>query len=672
MDWSDHTFSIFGLDPETTSLTYDIFIDCVHPDDREFVKKSLQDTVESGEDYDLEYRIVRPDKTVRFIYERGIIYFENGKPSRMVGTVHDITKQHKENSKMTMLSRALEQSADIVLITDSEGVVEYINPAFEKITGYTRDEIIGARPTMLRSGEMSDEFYSRFWNKIKSGSSYTGVFINKKKDNAVYFEEKTITPLKDAMGNITHFISTGRDISERMEAHDRLQHMAHHDALTGLPNRILLMDRLEQAMSRARWHDRTVGIMFLDLDRFKTINDTLGHDVGDALLKQVSIQLSQCVRDGDTVARLGGDEFAIILNDMASEDDVSPFAQKIIDVLTAPLTVNQHELFITTSIGVCVFPEDGDNAKTLLKRADAAMYRAKSLGRNNYQFYTEDDNTKAIERLKMENDLRRALERDEFRLHFQPQLDLHEGTLAGMEALLRWYHPEHGIVSPGTFIPLLEETGLIIPVGEWVIRKSCQYARAWLDAGLHFKRIAVNLSVRQFAQQGLVENIKNILDEERLGAHFLELEITEGLLVENIAEASRILEELHKMGVYISIDDFGTGYSSMNYLKRLPVDSLKIDYSFVHDITLDPDDATIASAIVTLAHSLGLTVIAEGVETLEQLNFLLNEGCDEIQGFLFSPPLPPEAVQYLILEGSMNWEWEGILKERRWKKKINK
>ncbi|MDH5435410.1 MAG: EAL domain-containing protein [Gammaproteobacteria bacterium] len=670
--WSDQIFRIFGMEPGSIVPDYDLFIDFVHPEDSDRLRMVIQESLERDKDYEIEHRIIISDKSVRFVREQGRIFYENGVPVKMSGTVQDITSKHEENARMSMLSSALEQSADLVLITNNKGMIEYINPAFESTTGYTRDEMIGSRPDILKSGKMEADFYSRLWDMISSGGTFTGVFINKKKNGIIYYEEKTITPLINANGNITHYISTGKDISERMATQERLHHMAHHDALTGLPNRLLLLDRLDQVTSRARWHNRVVGVMFLDMDRFKTINDTLGHDVGDNLLKQMSLRLSHCVRDGDTVARLGGDEFAIILNDVASIDDISPFAQKIIEALMVPFSIHEHELFVTSSIGICVYPDDGDNSQELLKRADVAMYRAKAMGRNNFQFYTEEDNTKAIERLKMENELRRALERNEFKLHFQPQLDLHEGKLAGMEALLRWYHPEYGIVPPAIFIPLLEETGLIVPVGEWVIRNACQHARSWLDHGLHFRRIAVNLSVRQFSQPGLAGIIKNILDEERLGAHFLELEITENLLVDNIAETSRMLNELHKMGVYISIDDFGTGYSSMNYLKRLPVDALKIDYSFVRDITLDPEDATIASAIVTLAHSLGLTVIAEGVETLGQLNFLLNEGCDQIQGFLFSPPLPAEAVQHLILEGSVYWEWEHILRERRWNKNTKK
>ncbi|MDH5190167.1 MAG: EAL domain-containing protein [Gammaproteobacteria bacterium] len=668
LSWSDHIFRIFGFEPGEFQPTYERFIQCVHPEDRELVASKVENALEDHKDYEVEHRIILPDNSVRIVYEIGKTYLEDGEPVRMIGTVQDITIRQEMTSKMSMLSSALEQSADIVLITDNRGIIEYVNPAFESITGFSREDAIGHTAALLNSGKMDKEFYKRLWGTISSGKVFTDIFANKTKDGTIFYEEKTITPLKDARGNIINYISTGKDISERIETQERLRHMAHHDALTGLPNRTLLMDRLEQATSRARWHNRIVGVMFLDLDRFKTINDTLGHDVGDTLLKEISSRLLQCVRDGDTVARLGGDEFAIILNDMASEEDVSPFAQKIIQELNTPFLIHEHELFITTSIGICVYPEDGEDAKILLKKADTAMYRAKNMGRNNYQYFTSEDNIKAIERLKLENDLRRALERDEFRLHFQPQLDLHEGKLAGMEALLRWQHPEHGLVSPGVFIPILEDTGMILPVGEWVLRTACRHARSWLDAGLHFKRIAVNLSARQFNQQDLVKTIREILDEEKVGAHFLELELTEGLLVENFAETSKVLHELHKMGVYISIDDFGTGYSSMNYLKRLPVDSLKIDYSFVRDITLDPDDANIASAIVSLAHSLGLTVIAEGVETLEQLNFLLHEGCDEIQGFLFSPPLPPDAVQHLVLEGSMYWEWNDILREQRWNK----
>ena len=440
------------------------------------------------------------------------------------------------------------------------------------------------------------------------------------------------------------------EISERKRAEERLNYMAHYDQLTGLPNRILFNDLLKQAMIEAAAHERLVALMFLDLDRFKTINDTLGHETGDALLKAVAERLRDCLRRGDTVARLSGDEFALVFADMAHIDDASRLAQKILDRFTTPFRIGERDLFITSSIGITLYPFDQDDANTLLKNADAAMYRAKEQGRNNYQFYTSEMNVRALERLSFETNLRQALERDEFILHYQPKVDLVTGNVIGMEALLRWQNPELGLVSPAEFIPLAEETGLIVAIGEWVIRTACKQNKAWQAAGLPSLRISVNLSARQFKEKNLVERVAQALKETGLEARYLELELTESLL-QTPETTITPLKELHALGIHLSIDDFGTGYSSLSYLKRFPIDTLKIDRSFVRDITTDADDAAIANAIITMAHSLGMYVVAEGVETGEQLAFLCQRKCDSMQGYYFSKPLPADAFVSLIKEG---------------------
>jgi len=440
------------------------------------------------------------------------------------------------------------------------------------------------------------------------------------------------------------------EISERKRAEERLNYMAHYDQLTGLPNRILFNDLLKQAMIEAAAHERLVALMFLDLDRFKTINDTLGHETGDALLKAVAERLRDCLRRGDTVARLSGDEFALVFADMAHIDDASRLAQKILDRFTTPFRIGERDLFITSSIGITLYPFDQDDANTLLKNADAAMYRAKEQGRNNYQFYTSEMNVRALERLSFETNLRQALERDEFILHYQPKVDLVTGNVIGMEALLRWQNPELGLVSPAEFIPLAEETGLIVAIGEWVIRTACKQNKAWQAAGLPFLRISVNLSARQFKEKNIVERVAQALKETGLEARYLELELTESLL-QTPETTITPLKELHALGIHLSIDDFGTGYSSLSYLKRFPIDTLKIDRSFVRDITTDADDAAIANAIITMAHSLGMYVVAEGVETGEQLAFLCQRKCDSMQGYYFSKPLPADAFVSLIKEG---------------------
>ncbi|MDH5179175.1 MAG: EAL domain-containing protein, partial [Gammaproteobacteria bacterium] len=592
-----------------------------------------------------EHRMLRKDGRLLHVHQQGKVELDRrGNVTRIIGTLQDTTARRMAEEQMRKLSGAVEQIADSVMITDSNGIIEYVNPAFESMTGYAQDEIIGKTPRVIKSDRQSDAFYKRLWRTISNGEVFSDVIVNCKKSGEIYYEEKTITPQKDRHGKIVHYISTGKDVTERIEAQERLYHLAHHDSLTGLPNRVLLQDRLAQAIARIRWHERSIAVMFMDLDRFKMINDTLGHAIGDQLLQYVARRLHECVREGDTVARLGGDEFAIVLNDLAALDDVPHIAEKLIESLSEPLVINGQELFITSSIGIAMFPQDGTDSQELLKKADAAMYRAKARGKDNYQFYTVEDDHQASERLSIETRLRRALEKDEFRLNYQPQLSLRDGGIIGCEALLRWHNDELKNISPMQFIPILEETGMINAVGDWVLQTACAQNKAWQDLGLQTGRIAVNLSIRQFQSRGLVNRINDILSQTGLAPGQLELEITEGLLIEQITETAKILNELHEMGICLSIDDFGTGYSSMNYLKRLPFDTLKIDRIFVRDVTFNPDDAAIAAAIITLGHTLGMEIVAEGVETAEQLNYLFDQQCDAIQGYLYSPPLTAEAL----------------------------
>ena len=437
---------------------------------------------------------------------------------------------------------------------------------------------------------------------------------------------------------------------ELRQSEERLQHLAHYDHLTHLPNRVLFLDRLEQALARARWHKRIVAVLFVNLDRFKVINDTVGHPIGDRVLKVIAERLNAAVREGDTVARLGGDEFAVALADLAEAHDVPRVAEKIIAALHPPMVIDEREFFVTASIGVSLHPGDGDDAETLLRNADIAMYRAKEKGKNNFQFYSPAMNAEAPKRLALETDLRRALERREYLLHYQPKVDLATGRVAGMEALLRWQHPKQGLISPLDFIPLLEETGLIVPVGEWVLRSACAQNKSWQEAGHAPLRVAVNLSARQFKQTGLVETVRVVLAETGLDPRFLELELTESILLEHTGESLATLRKFHDMGIHLALDDFGTGYSSLSYLKRFPIDSLKIDRSFVRDITTNPDDATIARTVIAMAHNLRMMAVAEGVETQEQLEFLRAHQCDQMQGYYFSRPLTAEVFAQLLAD----------------------
>ena len=584
-------------------------------------------------------------------------YIMKGNLKRLIPAIErelkesEVRRIHKlAEEQMRKLSSAIEQSADSVIITDPEGSIEYVNPAFEKITGYDRNEVLGKTTAILRSGNHDNAFYRQMWTDILDGQSFHEVFVNRRKDGSLYYEQKTITPLKDDRGDISFFISTGKDITEQMDTRKRLHYVTSHDVLTGLPNRSLYIDRLTQAISRARWNNRVVAVLFLDLDRFKHINETLGYDAGDYFLKVVADRLSHCVRDGDTVARLGDDEFAIILEDLNHENDIPQQVNKIFQSMEEPLEFDGHELFITLSIGVSLYPNDGEDATTLIQCADISIHRAKEGGTSNYQFYSNDLSSKTVDTLMMESDLRRALERNEFILHYQPQLSLESGDITGVEALIRWQHPELGLIPPVKFIPLLEETGMIVDAGEWVLREACRQCAVWLKEYNERIRMSVNISAVQFGNIELIDTVRNVLNETGLPASLLEMEITESTVMHSPQNAISILQEFNNMGIRLSIDDFGTGYSSLSYLSRFPLTTLKIDRSFVSQMLEQRQHAAIVTSIISLAHNLDLNVIAEGVEQDEQRQFLLEHHCNEMQGFLFSPPVSAENLTVMLKE----------------------
>ena len=461
----------------------------------------------------------------------------------------------------------------------------------------------------------------------------------------------SINVILDASGQIKNYVAVFSDISQRKASEAQLVYMASHDVLTGLPNRSLLQERIAQALLRAHRDLCGVALLFIDLDRFKIINDTMGHHAGDVLLQEVATRLGACLRETDTIARQGGDEFVVLIENDTDEQYLGTMARKILSVLQTPFNLQGQEIFISASIGISAYPQDGSDVGTLLKNADVAMYRAKDLGKNTFQFYSAESNVHSLERLALENSMRRALERNEFKLHYQPKVDLHTDRIVGVEALLRWEHPELGLVSPIQFISLAEETGLIIPIGAWVLAEACRQNQAWQQAGLPPVRIAVNLSARQFGSEGLSDVVAEALKTSGMSARSLELEITESMIMQHTSRASEILQGFREMGAHVSIDDFGTGYSSLGYLKHFPIDTLKIDRSFVRDVPHDADDAAITQAIIAMAHSLKLQVVAEGVESRAQLDFLRTQGCDQIQGYIFSRPVPAEAFAVLLARG---------------------
>ncbi|SDS99749.1 PAS domain S-box-containing protein/diguanylate cyclase (GGDEF) domain-containing protein [Paenibacillaceae bacterium GAS479] len=548
----------------------------------------------------------------------------------------------------------IESATDAIILADSHSIIRSWNRGAQLMFGYTDKEAIGKPLDMTIPDRFkqvhADGLYPYLMQEphLSPGAGRRLELYGLRKDGTEFPMELSLAGWEEE--GHPFFSSIIRDITERKKAEHKINQMIYLDPLTGLPNRHLLHDRLKEAMDQADESDLMIGIMFLDLDRFKYINDTLGHTMGDLLLVEVSIRLRECVDKQDTVSRQGGDEFIVLLPG-TSQEDMTRKAQKILQTFSQSVLVGGQEMFVTPSIGLSLYPNDGNNRDTLIKNADTAMYRVKEQGKNNYQFYTSDMNEVVSRRMNLEIGLRKGIIKNEFTVHYQPQVDILSGTVVGVEALLRWQHPQLGLISPAEFIPLAEETGLIIPIGEWVLREACRQNKEWQDANLPPMRIAVNISTRQFQQSGFVEVVSRALNDTGLEPKYLELELTESI-VQNSVHAITIMHKLKEMGIFLSIDDFGTGYSSLSYLKLFPIDSLKIDQSFTRNLMEDAKDEALVHTIINMAHNLGLKVIAEGVETGEQLQYLLQRHCNEAQGYYFSKPVPPDNISGLL--GSMS------------------
>ena len=598
----------------------------------------------------LEYQMRRRDgrvfdseNTVTMIHpDEGLAH------TKVVSVVRDITARKQAAEQQRLTAMVFDNANEAIVIGDRERCIVYTNPAFQRMTGYATEEVQGRQAMFLDAGNYDEKFYRTMWETVDSQGHWQGEIFNRRRNGQTYPAWLSLGVVKDHDGKVVNYIGIATDLSEQRRLDERVRYLSIHDSLTGLLNREALAEHLGQAIAHSGRVRRSVAVLAINIDRFKMINDSLGHAMGDKLLKQVAERLQAVIRNGDSVARLAADQFVLVLAELAAPEDVSLVLEKISAGVARPQMIDGQELHVSFSMGVALYPRDGQDSAELVRNADVAMNRARVEGGGRYRFFTRQMHDQAMQRLTMETELRRALERGELAVWYQPQITVTGEKIVGAEALLRWKSPRYGQVSPAQFIPIAEASGLILPIGRWVLEQVAAQVRRWQQAGLLNGSVAVNLSARQFREAHLVESIRRVLDKEGLAAPSLELELTESVIMDNVAQAARILQELKEMGLRLSLDDFGTGYSSLSYLKRFPFDTLKIDRAFVRDITTDADDAAIADSIIALAHTMGMSVVAEGVETAEQLAHLRRRGCDLAQGYYCSPAIPPADFEALV------------------------
>lgn len=628
------------------------------PEDREHVSRTIRAALAANEAFDVEYRIRRADGKVRWVLERGVgLVDPHGHLAWIEGFIQDISERMAANEALHEAVRRyrsiFEHATEGIFQTTPEGRYLNANPALAHIYGHASpDELVAHLHDIQRQLYVLPERRAEFVRLMQAH----GVVRNfesqvYRRDGHIIWISENARAVRDADGSVQFFEGTVVDITERKQHEAVLEHQASHDSLTGLPNRSLLRDRIEQAIVKAQRDHHLVAVVFVDLDHFKLINDSLGHHVGDRLLLEVADRLMACVRGHDSVARQGGDEFVLVLTELHEDNEILAIVSRLLEIISQPWMDEGQEYGLSCSVGISCYPQDGGDPDALLRCADAAMYKAKASGRSTYHFYTPELNQAISERLELENSLRHALEREEFRVYYQPRIDVASGRIIGAEALIRWDCPGKGIIPPDSFISIAEETGLIIPIGQWILEEACRQNSAWQRAGLPPINVSVNLSPIQFRHTGLVQAVASALAQAGLDPAFLELELTESFVMHDAERINVAMKSLKTLGVDIAVDDFGTGYSSLSYLKRFPVDRLKVDKSFVRDIDSDPDDAAIVRAIITLGHALGLKVVAEGVETLAHLEFLRRHGCDELQGYYFSRPIPALDMEALLCAG---------------------
>ncbi len=640
---NDEYANMLGYDPATFQESNAAWLKRLHPDDRETMEKIYRSCV-AGElqEYRAEFRQACADGSWKWILSVGNIVERdaNGAPLRMLGMHTDIDYLKQTETNLRLLAKVFQSSGESIMVCDAAGNIIEVNRSFTKITGYFPDEVIGKNPNLLSSGRHDAAFYDRMWQTLSEQGYWQGEIWNRRKNGELFPELLGISTVRDTQGRLTHYIAVFSDITERKATEAKIEYLAHHDALTHLPNRILLRDRFEQAVAHASRNNSLVALLFLDLDHFKRINDTMGHDIGDHLLQGIATRLVNCLREVDIVCRQGGDEFIIVLTDLMDNDTVVQIAQKILLQLNAPFDIDGMQIVTSFSIGISIYPVDNMSFEGLLNQADTAMYAAKKQGRNTFRFFSNDMNIASIERMEMENGLRRALENNELSLYYQPQYSINDRQLMGAEVLLRWTKSTGERIPPSKFIPVAEDIGLIVPIGDWVLNEACRQNRRWHDAGLKLS-INVNVSALQFKQGNMLKSVQSALASSGLEPRYLELELTESTLMVDIDAIVNVMVELRKLGVTFAIDDFGAGYTSLSYIKRITIDKLKIDRSFVNDLSCGrPKDQAIIQAIVQLGHTLNIQVLAKGVETADQLDQLLQIGCENIQGYYLNRPLP--------------------------------
>ncbi|OYY93886.1 MAG: GGDEF domain-containing protein [Hydrogenophilales bacterium 28-61-23] len=664
---SDGCFELTGYAPEELLLNArGNYEQITHPDDRARVRRAILDALARNSQYDVEYRLLHCDGCLRWVWERGVgVMNRAGEPEAIEGFIQDITQRHAADDALRETERRyrsiFEHATEGIFQTTPDGRYINANPALASIYGYATPAELIADLSDIQHQLYVDPERRREFVRLMRQYGYARNFESHvfRRDGSIFWISENARAVRDENGEVQFYEGTVVEITERKRYQEELEYQASHDSLTGLPNRALLVDRLKQTIHAARRDGRVVAVAFVDLDHFKLINDSLGHHVGDRLLLDMAERLRACVRSQDTVARQGGDEFVLILADQPDEAGVTMLIRRVLEAVAQPWAAEHGEYSISCSIGVSLFPRDGKGAEALLKCADLAMFKAKDIGRNTFQFFTPELNGAMIDRLEVANGLRRGLERNEFLLHYQPRVDLASGRIVGAEALIRWQRPDQALTPPGQFIPVAEETGLIVPIGAWALREACAQNIAWQAMGLPPIVVSVNLSPIQFRRAGLVAEVANTLRETGLEARWLELELTESFIMQDAERINQAMAGLKALGVEIAVDDFGTGYSSLSYLKRFPVDRLKIDKSFVQDVNHDPDDAAIARAIISLGHSLNLRVVAEGVETEAQLEFMRAHGCDEIQGYFFSRPVLATEFEAMLLRQRDDYPFGG-------------